>query len=129
MKKNLAIVALAALLILSLLSNVALASTKLPRPFLNEAELREWISEYPIRRGGDCDDQALRLFWDAWNDGYLVWPCPVYNGYVMGEKVISTYLSGKRHFGSWAWAGNHIYYIDLRMLEPQYKRLERTWLD
>ena len=128
MIKNTIIAVLLIALVISIGANAVLAQG-MPRPFLNEKELKEWLEPYWMHYGQDCEDAALDLFWEAFEDGYLVWPTPVYNGRLMGEKVIPLAESGKRHFGSMAWAGNYIYYIDLQLPHPHYKKLIFTWLD
>ena len=100
-----------------------------PRLFQSEAELEQWLEPYGIHRGQDCDDAALELYHDALQDGYILWPVPVYKGKVMNEPVIPTKLSGKRHFGLWTWIGNDIYYVDLQLKAPHYVKLKYTWLD
>ncbi|KKM70639.1 hypothetical protein LCGC14_1438690 [marine sediment metagenome] len=100
-----------------------------PRLFQSESELEAWLEPYGIHRGQDCDDAVLELYHDALRDGYILWPAPVYKGKVMGELVIPTKLSGKRHFGLWTWIGNDIYYVDLVLKAPHYVKLKYTWLD
>ncbi len=130
LKGGVAAVAVSAIAISTGSKAEALGITKdLPRPFLNEKELKDWLEPYGIHRGQECEDAALDLFWEAFNDGYLVWPVPVYNGRLMGEKVIPLAESGKRHFGSWAWAGNYLYYVDLRLKAPHYVRLTKMGLE
>ncbi len=100
----------------------------LPRPFLNKLEFTTWLKGYGRRGGADCEHLALELFHDAYKDGYLVWPIAVYNQRIAGEKVVPRSF-GKRHFGNWTWAGNYLYYVDLALSPPFYKRIKDFWLD
>lgn len=100
----------------------------LPQPFIDNLEFTTWLKGYGRRAGADCEHLALELFHDAYADGYLVWPVAVFRQKVAGEKVIPKSF-GVWHFGNMTWVGNYLFYVDLAIAPPFYKRIQKFWLD
>lgn len=103
----------------------------IPRWFTSEAELKAWLGthqigvEIPIplivtpdgvtlfnNNKTDCDDFTECLMNAALKDDYLIFPVPVYQGYVWNEFVNSGIGLGGMHIGDWTWIGNQFYYIE-----------------
>ena len=97
-----------------------------PRWFKSEEELKIWLSKYPMWGGLDCDDLQEMLMFDAFKDGFIITPIPVFYGKVFDEPVLNVGISGVLDFGAWTWIGNDIFYVDLRLKLPHYKKLSYT---
>lgn len=89
----------------------------MPKWFESEEELYQWYEDNspawltPNGFGArpECDDYAEEMMERGFRTGRLLLPCPVWNGKVMGERVIDGY---REHAGCWTWIGNDIYYIE-----------------
>ena len=97
-----------------------------PRWFESEQELKTWLSKYPTYGGLDCDDLQEMLMFDAFRDGFIITPIPVFYGKVFDEPVLNVGISGVIDFGAWTWIGNSLYFVDLRLRLPHYKKLSYT---
>lgn len=98
-----------------------------PQWFTSADELEQFIDQYPLRRGGDCDDIAEEIMLDALEQGKLLVVCPVWKSKVFGEKVAGYKWTSKRHIGLWTWIDNDFYYYEFQTGEI-YK-LRRTTRD
>lgn len=97
-----------------------------PRWFKSEEELKTWLSKYPIWGGLDCDDLQEMLMFDAFKDGFIITPIPVFYGKVFDEPVLNVGISGVIDFGAWSWIDNSLYYVDLRLKLPHYRKITVT---
>lgn len=105
----------------------------MPKWFESEQELRDWYEDNKIGwltvrdatdpELQDCDDYVEELMDRAFRTGYLLFPVPVWNGKVMGERVVETY---EAHVGLWTWIGNDIYYIEATPSDEPIKKLRIT---
>ena len=104
----------------------------MPKWFESVEELEEWREENGFilfvgdgsdPEAQDCDDYVEELMQRAFKAGYLLFPCPVWNGKVMGERVIEGY---REHVGCWTWIGNDIYYIEATPSDEPIKKLDIT---
>ena len=102
---------------------------KEPRWFKSEEELKIWLSKYPMWGGLDCDDLQEMLMFDAFKDGFIITPIPVFYGKVFDEAVLNIGISGVLDFGAWTWISNDLFYVDLRLRLPHYKKIQTVWRD
>lgn len=100
-----------------------------PRWFNSEAELKTWLAQYPTYGGLDCDDLQETLMFNAFKDGFIITPIPVFYGKVFDEPVLNVGISGMIDFGAWTWIGNDLFYVDLRLKLPHYKKINTVWRD
>ncbi len=84
------------------------------REFRDTEELAQWLGRQPIiiispGKFNKCDDVALGIQWQAYQDGYWVSVQLVENGKLLGTIVGDT--SARAHMGNLVVIGNDIYYF------------------
>jgi hypothetical protein len=92
------------------------------REFTSVGKLTDWVNEHQLQISGDvdCDDYAMRLQQQAYEDGYMVSVQLIFNGYLDDVRVSDVMGA---HMGNLVIIGNNIYWI-----EPQQAHVKIVFI-
>ena len=102
------------LLVCGLFLSISARAESQWREFQDTEELAQWLGKQPIIIVGsgkfnDCDDVALGMQWQAYQDGYWVSVQIVEYGKLLGTIVGD--ISVRGHMGNLAVIGNDVWYF------------------
>lgn len=86
------------------------------RWFESFGDLQAWYTKTAFNitpaEDWDCDDWAIEFQQRALEDGYLLPLAPVYQGKILGVKVLDPISNDVSHVANWTLIGNDFYYIE-----------------